>query len=86
MPPIAPAIAFYLLATRLHIFDTYWVLMLVNSMASIPFVVWIMKGFIDEIPTDRGGGASNGAPWWKAMKDHILPGRRPAWWQCRCLS
>jgi multiple sugar transport system permease protein len=33
-----------------------------------------MKGFIDEIPYAIEEAAQiDGAPWWKAMKDHILP-------------
>ena len=74
MPPIAPAVAFYLLATRLHLFDTYPLLMMVNSMASIPFVVWIMKGFIDEIPYAIEEAAQiDGAHWFRVVHDHILP-------------
>jgi multiple sugar transport system permease protein len=74
MPPIAPAVAFWLLATRLEIFDTYLVLILVNSLASIPFVVWIMKGFIEEIPYGIEEAAQiDGAPWLRIARDHILP-------------
>ncbi len=74
MPPIAPAVAFWLMANQLHIFDTWWVLMLVNSMASIPFVVWIMKGFIDEIPYAIEEAAQvDGASWLRVIRDHVVP-------------
>lgn len=74
MPPIAPAVAFWILATRLHIFDTHLILILVNSMGSIPFVVWIMKGFIDEIPYAIEEAAQvDGAPWLRVVRDHVLP-------------
>jgi multiple sugar transport system permease protein len=74
MPPIAPAVAFWLLATQLNLFDTHASLILVNSMASIPFVVWIMKGFIEEIPYGIEEAAQvDGAPWLKIARDHILP-------------
>ena len=74
MPPIAPAVAFWLVATRLQIFDTHLILILVNSMASIPFVVWIMKGFIEEIPYAIEEAAQvDGAPWWRVIRDHVLP-------------
>lgn len=74
MPPIAPAVAFWVLATNIGIFDTYWVLMLVNSMASIPFVVWIMKGFIEEIPYAIEEAAQvDGAPWFRVIMDHVIP-------------
>lgn len=74
MPPIAPAVAFWIVANRLEIFDTHLVLILVNSMASIPFVVWIMKGFIDEIPFAIEEAAQvDGAPWIRVIRDHVLP-------------
>jgi multiple sugar transport system permease protein len=74
MPPIAPSVAFWLVATRLKIFDTHLMLILVNSMASIPFVVWIMKGFIDEIPFAIEEAAQvDGASWWRVIRDHVLP-------------
>jgi multiple sugar transport system permease protein len=74
MPPIAPAVAFWLLSTRLEIYDTHLLLILVNSMASIPFVVWIMKGFIDEIPYAIEEAAQvDGASWLRVIRDHVLP-------------
>lgn len=74
MPPIAPAVAFWLISMRLGLFDTHLLLILVNSMASIPFVVWIMKGFIDEIPYAIEEAAQlDGAPWLRIVRDHILP-------------
>jgi multiple sugar transport system permease protein len=74
MPPIAPVVAFYLVATRLHIFDSYLVLILVNGMANLPFVIWILKGFIDDIPyAIEEASQVDGASWIKMMRDHILP-------------
>jgi multiple sugar transport system permease protein len=74
MPPIAPAVGFWVFATKLGIFDTHGMLMLVNAMASIPFVVWIMKGFIDEIPYAIEEAAQvDGASWGRIVWDHVLP-------------
>jgi len=74
MPPIAPAIGFWVFANKLDLFDTHLMVILVNSMASIPFVVWIMKGFIDEIPYAIEEAAQvDGASWWRVVKDHVMP-------------
>ena len=74
MPPIVPAIGFWFFARRLGLFDTHLMLILVNSMASIPFVVWIMKGFIEEIPYAIEEAAQiDGATWIRIARDHILP-------------
>ena len=50
MPAIVPVVAFFFIANKLKIFDTYFLLIITNCMAVIPFVIWIMKGFFDEIP------------------------------------
>jgi multiple sugar transport system permease protein len=74
MPPIAPAVGFWIFANRLSLFDTHFMLILVNSMASIPFVVWIMKGFIEEIPFAIEEAAQvDGASWLRVIRDHVLP-------------
>lgn len=74
MPPIAPVVAFFLVATSLHIFDSYGILILVNSMANLPFVIWILKGFIEEIPVAiEEAAAVDGASRFRMLRDHILP-------------
>jgi multiple sugar transport system permease protein len=74
MPPIVPAVAFFLIAARIGLLDTYLLLILVNSMANIPFVVWIMKGFFEEIPYQIEEAAQvDGASWLRVMWDHVLP-------------
>lgn len=74
MPPIVPVVAFFLIATRLHIFDTYGLLILTNSMVNIPFVVWIMASFFEEIPYSIEEAAQvDGASWGRVIWDHVLP-------------
>ncbi len=74
MPPIVPAVALFLIATRLGLLDTYIMLILVNCMAVVPFVIWIMKGFFEEIPKSIEEAAEvDGATWPRMFKDHVLP-------------
>jgi multiple sugar transport system permease protein len=74
MPPIVPVVAFFLISTRLGIFDTYGLLILTNSMVNIPFVVWIMAGFFEEIPYSIEEAAQvDGASWPRLFWDHVLP-------------
>jgi len=73
-PPVALTGAIYLIAVSLHLLDTHLLLILANSMFSIPFVVWIMKGFIDEIPYAIEEAAQmDGASRLRAVRDHVLP-------------
>ncbi len=74
MPPIVPAVALFLIATTLGILDTFFLLIVVNCMAVVPFVVWIMKGFFEEIPTSIEEAAQvDGASWPRLFRDHVLP-------------
>jgi multiple sugar transport system permease protein len=74
MPPIVPAVAFFMIAARIGLLDTYILLILVNSLANIPFVVWIMKGFFEEIPYQIEEAAQvDGASWLRLFWDHLLP-------------
>ena len=58
MPPIVPVVALYILstdfgkATGFKIFDSYYLLIPAMAMPIIPFVIWIMKGFFEEIPIE----------------------------------
>jgi multiple sugar transport system permease protein len=74
MPGIVPVIAFYLIAGRLGILDTYGLLILVDSVAAIPFVVWISKGFFEEIPREVEEAAQvDGASWFQLFWNIVLP-------------
>ncbi len=78
MPPVALTSAVYLIAANLGLVDTHLLLILINSVISTPFVIWIMKGFIDEIPYAIEEAAQmDGASWLRAVFDHVLPLTRP---------
>lgn len=74
MPPVAFTGAVYLIAVRVGLLDTRLLLILLNSLFNVPFVVWIMKGFLDEIPYAIEEAAHvDGAGWLRTMRDHVLP-------------
>lgn len=51
LPPIAFAIPITVMFQSLRLIDTHLGLILVYSAFNLPFVVWTMKGFMDEIPS-----------------------------------
>jgi multiple sugar transport system permease protein len=74
MPPIVPLVAFYLIGSQTKLLDTYVFLMLVNSLPIIPFVIWIMKGFFEEIPREIEEAAQiDGATWPQLMRYVVIP-------------
>lgn len=50
MPPIVAVIPMYVIFRTLNLINTHLVLVLAYGAFNIPFVVWMMKGFFDEIP------------------------------------
>lgn len=80
MPPIVPVVALFLISTNMEkvtgweIYDTYWLLIPAMSMPIIPFVVWIMKGFFEEIPVEIEEAAQiDGASWLQLIRFVVLP-------------
>lgn len=52
LPPIATAVPIYLLINELGLTDTHIALITAYTAINIPFAVWMLRGFMDEIPMD----------------------------------
>lgn len=52
IPPIVAAIPLFLIAASLRLIDTAVILPILYLTLNLPFVIWMMKSFIDEIPPD----------------------------------
>ncbi len=52
MPPVAAIIPIYILMKSLRLLDTPWCLVITYLTFNLPFVVWMMKGFFEEIPRE----------------------------------
>lgn len=52
MPPIAVAIPIYLMYRRLGLSDTALGMILLYTAVNVSLAVWLLKGFIDEIPRE----------------------------------
>lgn len=50
LPPIVSVIPLFIIARFLGVFDTPWLLIAVYALTGLPFVVWIMRVFIQDIP------------------------------------
>ncbi len=50
MPPIVIAIPLFWVMRRLHLTGTHLGLIFIYVMIQLPFVIWMMKGFFDEVP------------------------------------
>jgi multiple sugar transport system permease protein len=52
LPPIAVIIPIYLLMSSLGLLDTFLGMILIYMTISIPYSVWMMKSFFDDIPRE----------------------------------
>jgi len=52
MPPIASVLPLFLFYRFLRILDTYQALVITYSILNIPFAVWMLKGFFEELPAE----------------------------------
>lgn len=52
MPPIAVAIPIFLMYRKLGLSDTYLGMILLYTAVNVSLAVWLLKGFIDEIPRE----------------------------------
>jgi len=52
LPPVVVVIPVFLMFRALHLTDTHIGLILLYTAFNVSFAVWVMKGFIDEIPIE----------------------------------
>jgi multiple sugar transport system permease protein len=73
-PPVASAIPLFLIFRQLGIMDTYWVLIIANSVFNVPFAVWLLKSFIEDLPVELEESALiEGATIFGAFRRITLP-------------
>lgn len=74
LPGAAAILPVYLMYVGFGWKDTYAGIILFYAMFSIPFSVWILKGFIDGVSQRFDEtGLVNGAPWMRIILQLILP-------------
>ncbi len=79
LPPIVVLIPIFVLFNDFGLRDSYHGLILLYTAFNLPFVVWIMKGFFDEIPTEYEEAAMlDGYSRFQAIYKIVLPEAIPA--------
>ena len=51
-PPIAAAVPFFLMMNSLKLLDTHIAVIIPHLIITIPFAVWMIKGFVAEVPRE----------------------------------
>jgi multiple sugar transport system permease protein len=73
-PPIVLVIPFYIMATRTGLHDSKLLMIIVYTTFNLPFVVWIMRSFFEDLPFDLEKAAMiDGYTRWDAFWKIVLP-------------
>ena len=74
LPPALFVVPFLMFYTALDLVDTHIGLIIVYTMMNVPFAVWIMRDFFNNLPTDLEDSALvDGANRWQAFVRIVLP-------------
>ncbi len=74
MPPVAIVFPIFLLYVWLGWVDTYFGLIVLYTAFSLPYVIWMMRGYIEDIPLELEESALvDGCTRWEVLWKVVLP-------------
>lgn len=77
-PEIAVIIPIYVLYRNLHLYNTYPGLILVYQLITLPLVIWITRGYFEDISEEIEQAAKlDGYAWWGVFTKIALPLVKP---------
>ena len=78
-PAIATAIPYFLIMRDLHLLDTLPALIVTYTAFNLPFVIWLLIGFYEELPIELERAAMiDGCSVWTRFRKIVLPLSAPA--------
>jgi multiple sugar transport system permease protein len=77
-PPVAMLIPFFVMYQRVGLLDTFAGLIVAHVGLNLSIVVWLMRGFFEELPRELEEAALlDGCGWFQAFRRVVLPVARP---------
>ena len=79
MPPVVVVIPIFLMYRELGLIDTKLGLILIYAAFNVPFTIWMMKGFVDEVPAEYEDAAmldgyTRFQAFWRVTLPLLIPG------------
>jgi multiple sugar transport system permease protein len=79
MPPVVVVIPIFLMYRDFNLLDSLLGLILIYSAFNLPFTIWMMKGFVDEVPVEYEDAAmldgfSRFEAFWRVTMPLLIPG------------
>jgi len=74
LPPVAVVVPYFAIVRGLGLYDRRLALVLIYTVLNLPFSIWMLKGFLAEIPLEIEEAAFvDGASRWVAFRRVVLP-------------
>jgi ABC-type glycerol-3-phosphate transport system permease component len=74
IPAIVIMVPLYTITSRLGVYDNHFALILMYAAVNLPFAVWLMTSFIEQVPvTLEQSAAVDGAGRWQTLALVVLP-------------
>jgi multiple sugar transport system permease protein len=74
LPPVAVVIPYFAVVRTARLYDTLQALILIYALFNLPFAIWMLKGFLDEIPVEIEEAAyTDGGSRWTVFRRVLLP-------------
>jgi multiple sugar transport system permease protein len=73
-PPVATALPLFLIFREIRLLDTHLGLIIANTVFNLPFVIWLLKGFFEDLPVELEDAARiDGCNRWQVFVKIALP-------------
>ena len=73
-PPVTTAIPYFIIIRNLGLSDTHFALILTHTAYALPFVIWLMLGFFQDLPEEIEKAAIvDGCSLWQRFSQVVLP-------------
>lgn len=77
-PELVVIIPLSVLYRQLGLYDTYWGIIWVYQLVTLPLLIWVMRSYFEDISPDIEQAAMiDGYPWWRIFWLILLPLVRP---------
>ncbi|PWH17019.1 MAG: carbohydrate ABC transporter permease [Ardenticatenia bacterium] len=74
LPPVSIALPLFILFDKLKLLDTYYGLITADTVFNLPYAIWLLQGFFQEIPVEIEEAALvDGSSRWQVFTRIVLP-------------
>jgi multiple sugar transport system permease protein len=74
LPPIAVVVPYFAIVRTVGLYDNPLALVFIYALFNLPFSIWMLKGFLEEIPRELDDAAHvDGASRWESFLHVVLP-------------